>query len=675
MEGLRALDERADPLGTLLGSETSGQPGQVGLGGGVDPLAGRQQEGTVEAAVAHLAGEVVHGRLAPLGLGDHPVEQLAQLGAVGAVVPLQPAFQQGEHGRDLARHAPLGDGDAEQALLQLRRAVEAADAVVGEGAAELIDEAGGQALAAGVEVAQVGEEVLLGAVAAIAATAVRRMAAEERADVGEGAEDLLFQAELPFAAAGGSRDEALDGAGIGVVTEDQPAGLLEALAARSESDRLVGRYQGIEAHLVAVVHGGGAVFTGHGLEHEERTAGADLGVPAHQHLAHAARRQRQQRGLHLHGFEHRQRIAGRHLVPLLDGERDHHGRRRRAHHDALVALDTVGDAVDLDEQPAALEGQGGPPAPVAAEDPAAGAPRGPGEHVEMVPAGLHPEEPLAEARDAEEVGPAPVAQLDRVADVLRHLGPAAGRRGVEAGAGGVELGLVLGDGRHQEGRFGAPPRQVLAARHQRGRSSPGRAPLVSSGRSSTSARKALSVAPPRMEASVRARPRCRRASASARVRPWAVTRAISSPFCRRVALLDGGIGAQARPGGEAQGLDDPGLGVKPSSGSRAERQTCREQPRGSGGWASSVPPRDRWASRAARSVSSRASTTAAPAGRPAAVPRKRCSPLAASARNETVKAPAAPRAPANRAAASRSERASSGEIPGGGDSTSTGRSR
>ena len=46
------------------------------------------------------------------------------------------------------------------------------------------------------------------------------------------------------------------------------------------------------------------------------------------------------------------------------------------------------------------------------------------------------------------------------------------------------------------------------------------------------------------------------------------------------------------------------------------------------------------------------------------MPRKRCSPRAGSARKETVNAPAEPRAPARRAAASSSERASSGAHPG-----------
>ena len=66
--------------------------------------------------------------------------------------------------------------------------------------------------------------------------------------------------------------------------------------------------------------------------------------------------------------------------------------------------------------------------------------------------------------------------------------------------------------------------------------------------------------------------------------------------------------------------------------------------------------------------------TATAAGSPGAVPRKRCSPLAGSARNDTVKAPEEPRAPAKRVAPSRRSCASFGGISGGGDSASTTRS-
>jgi hypothetical protein len=123
VERLRAFDQGADQLPPFLRTGARGQPGEVH--GGVDALAGGEQEGTVEGPVAHLAGEVVHRRLPPLRLGDHPVEQLAQARDLREAAALQPPLQQGEHGGHPTR-LPVGDGDAEQALLQLRRAVESA---------------------------------------------------------------------------------------------------------------------------------------------------------------------------------------------------------------------------------------------------------------------------------------------------------------------------------------------------------------------------------------------------------------------------------------------------------------------------------------------------------------------------------------------------------------------
>ncbi len=153
-------------------------------------------------------------------------------------------------------------------------------------------------------------------------------------------------------------------------------------------------------------------------------------------------------------------------------------------------------------------------------------------------------------------------------------------------------------------------------------------------------------------------------------------RAISWPPSARGVSPSSTMASARRPDpeGRRRASSRPGLGAKPSSGSRADRRTWRAKPRASGGWASSVPPRERWASRAPKSDSSRVSMTAEPSGRLGARLRNRCSPVPGSARKDTVKAPALPRAPANRAAASRRDRASSREIPGGGDSRRIGRS-
>ena len=121
----------------------------------------------------------------------------------------------------------MGDGDAEQALLEGGGAVEAHLAIVrekvGESAAELVEEQRRQAGAAGVQVPQIGEQVLLGAVTAVVLRPGGRLAAEEGGDVHEGAEDLLFPERVAGRARprGGSGEQALHPAGIGVVALDE----------------------------------------------------------------------------------------------------------------------------------------------------------------------------------------------------------------------------------------------------------------------------------------------------------------------------------------------------------------------------------------------------------------------------------------------------------------------
>ena len=63
-------------------------------------------------------------------------------------------------------------------------------------------------------------------------------------------------------------------------------------------------------------------------------------------------------------------------------------------------------------------------------------PGGPRRHLQAEAVHLDAEARAVEAGDAEEVVLAAMAQLDGAADLLRHLGPAARRRGVETRAGG-----------------------------------------------------------------------------------------------------------------------------------------------------------------------------------------------------------------------------------------------
>ena len=298
--------------------------------------------------------------------------------------------------------------------------------------------------------------------------AVRGLAAEERADVGERAQDLLLAGEVGARRpAGRTGDQALDGAEVGVVAEHQAPCLLQALGARIDGGIRGGR-QAREPHPAARRRRG-AIFCradGERRQQQERRAGADVGVPAREHLAHPAGTGRHHRRLHLHRLQHRQRVAGGHLVPLLDGERDDHRRGRRAHDLPALALDAMGDAVHLHDLPASLRGNGDAPAPLAEGHRASGAPRGAGRHLQAEPVHLDAEERAIETGDEEKIIVPAMAQLHRAADLLRHLGTAARRRGVEARAGGFELRLVAGDRRRHQGRLGAPAGEVVTARHQ-----------------------------------------------------------------------------------------------------------------------------------------------------------------------------------------------------------------
>ena len=102
-----------------------------------------------------------------------------------------------------------------------------------EGAAELVEEAAGQAGAARVEVAQIGEEVLLGAVAAVG---LRPSAGWRRK------RELTSTKARRISSSRGSRrsprgrlagDQALDAAAVGVVAEHQAPRLFQALGARA----------------------------------------------------------------------------------------------------------------------------------------------------------------------------------------------------------------------------------------------------------------------------------------------------------------------------------------------------------------------------------------------------------------------------------------------------------
>src|SRR6185369_6749225 len=244
-------------------------------------------------------------------------------------------------------------------------------------------------------------------------------AVEERAEVDEGAEDVVLLAAggvpVVFRFAGSRLGEqALDGARLDVVAEDQAADLFERIEARLGG-------QGVEADALT----GAGIGGRERLEDEQRRAGADLGVAAHQELAHAAGGGGEHGGLDLHRFQHDERLAGLDRLAFADGQGDHDGRCRRAHYAAGVARDAVGDAVDLHQQVAALRRHRGVPAPAAAGEAPAGTGRRLDARFDRLSFQLQPVVPRTEAADAEEVGVAAMPQFDPAPDLARYVGPAA----------------------------------------------------------------------------------------------------------------------------------------------------------------------------------------------------------------------------------------------------------
>jgi len=181
-EGLDALG-----LPVRLVAELGEQP----LGLVDDLLAGLAHHRLLEEAEADGPRQVADRRVAQLGGDDEAVQHLRHLVARWTGRRLgggQPAVEQREHGRQLVRDALLRQEDAVHRLLQLGPGVEAAHAVVQQGAAETSPEGVGQPLALEVERVQVGVEVLAGAVHLLVAgvLAGRRAVARELAEVGEG---------------------------------------------------------------------------------------------------------------------------------------------------------------------------------------------------------------------------------------------------------------------------------------------------------------------------------------------------------------------------------------------------------------------------------------------------------------------------------------------------------
>ena len=473
-ERLGALHEALHVGGPRLAARARPQGGQVALGGGEGLTADPLEERPLHEAESHLAGEIVHGRVAALRGRDQAIEERREIRdrreRRGLSVH-EALEQQGHRGGQLL--FPLVRlAHAVEALLELGRAGEVADAVVTQGPLQLREEGGGKAGPLLVQLPEVGEEVLLRAetVAVLPLLLVLALAPEERADVHEDVQDAGGppREDLAGGALEGPGEGLAQAHGLHVEPQHQPAQLLERLprAGRGTGGR---RAQGVEVQpaLAGVGHAAGL-----GVDDHQRVAGTHLDVRHHPHLADVPGERGVHGGLHLHGLEDEQGLPHLDLVAGLHGHR-HHDRRSGSHDQPLrVASEGVGHALHLDEVRAPLHQREHAPGRARAEQAPLGGLEAPLPQgcAQPLDAHVHPASVLLHAvavhggaphRDPVRLPSLP--QLHRARGLGPHLRPPARGGGQEARLLGVRLGLVGLDGGAHQRQLGVAARGLLPA--------------------------------------------------------------------------------------------------------------------------------------------------------------------------------------------------------------------
>ena len=206
---------------------------------------------------------------------------------------------------------------------------------------------------------------------------------------------------------------------------------------------------------------------GQRLQSHQWRARVHLAVHRRQDFADDAGGGRHHLDFHLHRFDPHQRIASGDALATLDLDGGHHRGHGRCHETARIALDQVGDVIDLDEQLQPVRRR---------EHAMAQVLRGelqlePPEALELnigrrTARGSHPVLVGTEPPHLEPVALAQVAQLHGAAGRRAHARPSAPRFRDEAGALEVLLRLVRLDPRHQERRL-APRLNELHSRRSK----------------------------------------------------------------------------------------------------------------------------------------------------------------------------------------------------------------
>ena len=451
---------------------------EVALGRGEGLAAHALEQRPLDEPEAHLAREVVDRRVAALRRRDQPVEQRRQLGDRGERrgLSVEEALEQQRHRGGELLFPLVRLADAVEALLELGRAGEVADAVVPQGPLQLGEEGGGQPGPLLVQLAQVGEEVLLRpeAVAVLPLLLVLALAPEERADVHEDVEDAgAPRARRPRRRSpragreSASRRPAASTSNPSISPRSSSSACREPAggpaAAAPSASRCSRRSRGS-----ATRRGSGSMTTSgspgptctFGTTRTSRTC-PPKGASTEVSIFIASRTSRgcpaSTSSPGLHGHRHHDRRSGSHDQPLR------------------VAGEGVGHALHLDEVRAALHEREHAPARARAEQAPLGGleaplPQGGAQpldaHVHAAAVLLHPVAVHGGAPHRDPVGLPALPQLHRARGLGPHLRPPARGGGQEARLLGVRLGLVgLDRGAHQR-QLGVAARGLLPARDE-----------------------------------------------------------------------------------------------------------------------------------------------------------------------------------------------------------------
>ena len=94
-----------------------------------------------------------------------------------------------------------------------------------------------------------------------------------------------------------------------------------------------------------------------GINLHKRSACIHLHIPHGHYMADFSGKRSEDLHLHFHGLQHQQAVSGRDRIPGFHGDGNHDRRRGSMDDASVVAIDFVGNAVDLDAIAGALDGR------------------------------------------------------------------------------------------------------------------------------------------------------------------------------------------------------------------------------------------------------------------------------------------------------------------------------